>query len=190
MGPLRLYLFLGLVAHKAVWEVLKRRLPPERRRTKRALPAIAQLAKAVKVVLLLGFLAQPFLPTLLPIAPDPAPLELLGGLLYTVGLATAIAGRVQLGSQWSDIEAAGLLPGHRLVGEGIYRYLRHPIYAGDLTMLLGFELALNSWLALGVGLLVPVVARQALQEEKLLAAKLPGYAEYRRHTKGFIPFIV
>lgn len=190
MTWLRLYLFAGLVAHKAVWEVLKRRLPPERRKKRGTLPLIARLAKVAKVILLLGFLAQPFLPTVLPITAHPFVLELIGGLLYSVGLATAVAGRVQLGAQWSDIEAAGLLPGHRLVGEGIYRTIRHPIYAGDLTMLLGFELALNSWLVLFVLVLIPVVARQALREERLLADSLPGYAEYRRRTKGFVPFVI
>jgi protein-S-isoprenylcysteine O-methyltransferase Ste14 len=187
---LRLYLFAGLVAHKAIWEILKRRLPPERRKKRGPLPPIALAAKAVKVVLLLGFLAQPFLPTVLPITAEPFALEVAGTILYTVGLATAVAGRVQLGAQWSDIEAAGLLPGHKLVGEGIYRTIRHPIYSGDLTMLLGFELALNSWLALFVLVLIPIVARQALREERMLSDSLPGYAEYRRRTKGFVPFVV
>lgn len=190
MTPLGLYLFAGLIAHKAVWEVLKRRLPPERRQKRGPVPLIARLAKVAKIILLLGFLAQPFLPTVLPIAAQAFTLQVVGTLLYTVGLATAIAGRVQLGAQWSDIEAAGLLPGHRLVGEGIYRTIRHPIYAGDLTMLLGFELALNSWLVLLVALLIPVVARQAWREEKLLADRLPGYAAYRRRTKGFVPFVI
>lgn len=190
MTLLRLYLLAGLIVHKAIWEVLKRRLPPERRRKPRRLPLIARLAKIAKVVLLLGFLAQPLLPTILPIAADPAPLAWAGTILYTVGLATAIAGRVQLGQQWSDIEAAGLLPGHRLVGEGVYRWIRHPIYAGDLTMLLGFELALNSWLALLICALIPVVARQALREERLLSESLPGYADYRRRTRGFVPFVI
>lgn len=190
MNFLGFYLFAGLVAHKVIWEVLKRRLPPERRRKSGQTPLTARLAKIAKICLMLGFLAQPFLPTIAPIAADPQWLQIIGVVLYTVGLATAIAGRVQLGAQWSDIEATGLLPGHRLVGEGIYRLIRHPIYAGDLTMLLGFELALNSWLVLLVGLLLPVVARQAIGEERLLSERLPGYADYRRRTKGFIPFVI
>lgn len=190
MNLLGLYLFSGLVAHKVIWEILKRRLPPERRRKAGPTPLIARLAKVAKVCLMLGFLAQPFLPAIAPIRDDPGGLVAVGVVLFTLGLATAIAGRVQLGAQWSDIEAAGLLPGHRLVGEGIYRLIRHPIYAGDLTMLLGFELALNSWLVLLVGLLVPVVARQALGEERMLSQSLPGYADYRRRTKGFIPFVI
>ncbi len=76
-----------------------------------------------------------------------------------------------------------------LVEEGVYRYIRHPIYLGDLLLLAGFELALNSWLALGVLVLAPVVLRQAREEEKVLLVNLPGYRDYCARTKRFIPFL-
>jgi len=77
-----------------------------------------------------------------------------------------------------------------LVTSGIYKYIRHPIYTGDMLLLLGLELALNSWLVLGVVLVVAVVVRQALAEETLLSAMVPNYKDYRRRTKMFIPGVV
>ena len=47
--------------------------------------------------------------------------EPYGTLLLTLGLATAVAARVQLGKNWSDLESATVLPGQRLVAAGLYR---------------------------------------------------------------------
>ncbi len=182
--PLRWYLLAGLIAHKVLWEWMKRgaaRAP----RPGLVLGAV----KAVKVAVLAGIAVQTLLPDLLPIADAPAALRAIGGVVYTIGLATALAGRLQLGSNWSDIEAAKVLGEHVVVSHGVYRYVRHPIYAGDVILLIGLELALNSWLVLGVLALAPVVLRQAVQEERALVQSLPGYAEYCARTKRFIPFV-
>jgi protein-S-isoprenylcysteine O-methyltransferase Ste14 len=96
---------------------------------------------------------------------------------------------VQLGRSWADIEDAGVHSKQRLVDRGLYAFIRHPIYTGDIVMLLGLELALNSWLVLGIVVLAPVVARQAIREEAMLARTLPDYDAYRRRTKRFVPFV-
>jgi protein-S-isoprenylcysteine O-methyltransferase Ste14 len=101
----------------------------------------------------------------------------------------AILARLQLGRNWSDIESAGVLSGQVVVGEGLYRFVRHPIYTGDLLLLIGMQLALNSWCVLLAVLLVPVVFRKAVQEERMLMRRLPGYEAYCRRTKRFVPFV-
>ena len=184
---LRFFLLAGLVVHKAVWEFMKRgarepglsRVPPKLR-----------LVRAAKVGILAGIIFQTLLPyDLLPVGPGLFATRAAGALLYTAGLALAIAGRVQLGRNWSDIEAARLNQGHQLVASGVYRYVRHPIYAGDLLLLLGLEVALNSWLVVGVMLLIVLVARKAVLEEAGLLGGLPEYADYCARTKRFIPFV-
>lgn len=187
MDWLRLYLLAGLLLHKAVWEILKRRSPTPPASTPQ--PLRLRLVKAVKIAILLGIVAQTLLPDILPISQAPHQLRLMGTLLYTAGLALALAGRLQLGDNWLDIEAAAVKREQRVVDRGVYRYIRHPIYVGDLLLLFGLELALNSWLILGVALLVPIVLRQAIREERLLLASLPGYDLYCRRTKRFLPFI-
>jgi protein-S-isoprenylcysteine O-methyltransferase Ste14 len=117
-------------------------------------------------------------------------LRLSGTIIYTAGLWIAIRGRTQLGDNWSNIETAQVLREQAVVAEGPYRFIRHPIYVGDLMLLLGLELALNSMLVFAGLALVPVVLWQAVQEEKKLIRALPGYEAYCAETKRFIPFLI
>jgi protein-S-isoprenylcysteine O-methyltransferase Ste14 len=187
---LRAYLLAGLVVHKLVWERLKRRSgAPSRPRE--PLAYRVRLVKLVKLVILAGIVVQTVFPGYwLPISDMPGTLEAVGVIVYSVGFAVAIAGRVQLGDNWSDIETAAVLPAQAVVQHGVYRYVRHPIYVGDLLLLAGLELSLNSWLVVGVAVLTPVVLGRAIREEEMLKATLPGYGEYCRTSKRFIPFVV
>ena len=187
---LKVYLLAGLVFHKVLWETMKRRQgqaqPPST-----SLPLKTRLVKLVKLLILAAIIGQTILPIdILPISTDPATLRLTGLAIFTLGLLTAVAARIQLGSNWSDIEEGKIADRHAVVDSGIYRYIRHPIYTGDILLLLGLELCLNSWLVMGLVLLVPVVTMQAIREEQKLVTALPDYAEYIRRTKRFIPFVV
>ncbi len=188
---LRLYLLAGLIAHKAVWEILKRRKAPAGERpAPKPQPLSVKLVKAVKVAILLGIVAQTMLPEILPISAEPFGLRVVGVVLYTAGLLIAVIARFQLDNNWSDIETAQVLSHQQVVSNGIYGYVRHPIYVGDILLLLGLELSLNSWLVVGVALMTPVILLQATREEKKLVETLPGYDVYCQQTKRFIPFVV
>ncbi len=199
-NALRLALFSGLVLHKVVWEVLRLRdqaaagaaVPAAARapaRSGTAQPAIKQIAKKAKGAFLLGLLGQTLFVTAFPISARPARIRAAGGLLFLAGLATAIAGRVALGQSWSNIEDATVKANHALVSQGVYRFIRHPIYTGDSLLLLGLQLALNSWLAVAMLAPLAVFARRAIAEETRLAQVIPGYDAYCRRTKRFVPFI-
>ena len=190
MNLLRIYLLAGLVLHKLVWEVLKWRIARHGPGRRTAGSPRQTLVKTVKVGILLAIVVQTMLPDVLPITQEPTTIRFIGVALFTAGLLMAITGRLQLADNWSDIEAAKVLRNQAVVSRGLYRYIRHPIYVGDLLLLIGLELSLNSWLVLGVGLMMPVVLLQAVREEKMLAAALPGYDSYRVRTKRFIPFVV
>lgn len=188
---LRLYLLAGLIAHKAVWEILKRRKAPSTERpAPKAQPLAVQLVKTVKIAILLGIVAQTMLPEILPISQEPFLLRVAGVAIYTAGLLIAVIARFQLDSNWSDIETAQVLSHQQVVSNGIYGYVRHPIYVGDILLLFGLELSLNSWLVLGVALMTPVILFQATREEKKLVETLPGYDVYCQNTKRFIPFVI
>lgn len=189
---LRAYLFAGLVVHKLVWEWLKRN---QRVTGAKAVigdaPLHVRLAKLAKTLVLGAILVQTVTPwTWFPILVAPQTLLIVGVAIYSIGLAVAIAGRVQLGSNWADIEAAQVLTHQTVIRHGLYRFVRHPIYVGDLLLLTGLELALNSWLVLGVIVLTPIVLSRAVREEELLKQSLTGYREYCRTSKRFIPFVV
>jgi protein-S-isoprenylcysteine O-methyltransferase Ste14 len=186
LDPLRLFLLLGLVLHKGVWEVLKRRQTTPRPSPTRAVVLI----KLAKITMLVGLCAQTVLPEILPILSDPATLRLVGGLLFAAGLAVAVTARFQLGNQWSDIECSSVAADHKIIEGGVYRFIRHPIYTGDVLLIAGLELALNSWLVLAVIPLALAVFFKAKSEEQELAHRLSGYPEYQSRTKRFLPFVI
>ena len=187
MDLLRIYLLAGIIAHKLYWELTKRHVPAA---PKASLSMAVRLVKAVKVSVLLGIVAQVLIPwTILPLSGDATPVRTAGALLYALGLTLAILGRTQLGNSWSDIETPGQVAKSTLISHGMYGYIRHPIYTGDILLLIGLELALNSQLLFMILLMVPVILLQAIREERLLIRSLPGYCDYCRHTKRFLPFV-
>jgi protein-S-isoprenylcysteine O-methyltransferase Ste14 len=78
-----------------------------------------------------------------------------------------------------------------LVTSGPYAHVRHPMYAGALAMMLATPLALGSWWALlAVAVLAAVIVARLLDEERVLAANLPGYREYRERVRyRLVPFV-
>jgi protein-S-isoprenylcysteine O-methyltransferase Ste14 len=80
---------------------------------------------------------------------------------------------------------------HRVVTDGPYRIVRHPMYAGSILWLLGVPLLLGSWWGVAaVPLLVAGLAPRAVGEERMLRRELAGYDEYaKRVTFRLIPGI-
>jgi protein-S-isoprenylcysteine O-methyltransferase Ste14 len=181
-----LYLLSGLVLHKAVWEILKVRDGHVRRAPNTTLRS--RVLSASKIVILAAIVVQIFAPEFAPISDAPMLLRMVGLAIYTAGLIMAVVARFELGRNWSDIEKSRVQQSHRLVANGMYRWVRHPIYTGDLLLLLGLELALNSWAVLGVVAIALYVRRQAAVEERALMKTVAGYEEYCRHTPRFFPF--
>jgi protein-S-isoprenylcysteine O-methyltransferase Ste14 len=183
---MRLYLLAGLVFHKAVWEVMKRRVRTPGSE-KQPAPKV-KILSALKIAILAAIILQTFLPDFLPILEHPENLRRAGLILYTLGLAIAVSARIQLGQNWSDIEKSFVARSHLLVARGLYRFVRHPIYTGDLMLLAGLELTLNSWAVVAVIPLMFYVRMQAVKEERKLLDSLPGYQQYYSQTSRFLPF--
>jgi protein-S-isoprenylcysteine O-methyltransferase Ste14 len=186
----RIILFSGLVLHKLLWEVLKKRergLGDSERSLKWQ---GRRLVKVVKVMVLAFLALQTLFLDLFPIPDNSTTVRMFGLAVYFVGLTTAVIGRLQLGQNWVDLEDYQVLPQQSLVNQGIYRYIRHPIYTGDILLLIGLELALNSWLVLAVAIPLLIAVKQTMTEEALLARVFPDYSAYCRQTKRFIPFII
>lgn len=75
----------------------------------------------------------------------------------------------------------------RLVQDGIYARVRHPMYAGIVGLGLGWALVTLSLPALVVALVLAIVLDlKARREEGWLADRYPGYPEYRSRTHRFI----
>jgi len=77
-----------------------------------------------------------------------------------------------------------LAPDQRVISTGPYALVRHPMYAGGLLLLAGIPIALGSWWGLlGVAAMLPALIWRLIDEERFLAARLPGYTQYLDHVR-------
>lgn len=79
----------------------------------------------------------------------------------------------------------------KVIREGPYTLVRHPMYLGMALTVLAAPLALGSYVALPVfALLVPALIYRLIHEEKTLRRDLPGYAEYCEGTRfRLVPWV-
>jgi protein-S-isoprenylcysteine O-methyltransferase Ste14 len=74
--------------------------------------------------------------------------------------------------------------GHRVVSDGPYATVRHPMYAGALLLIVATPLLLGSWWGLALApLIVVLLGTRAVLEERTLARELDGYAEYAARVR-------
>ncbi len=82
---------------------------------------------------------------------------------------------------------------HRVVDKGPYRFVRHPSYTGALITFVGLGLAVQSWGAVLVLVVMFGLAygyRIRVEERALVSELGPDYATYMKQTKRLIPFII
>jgi protein-S-isoprenylcysteine O-methyltransferase Ste14 len=78
----------------------------------------------------------------------------------------------------------------RLVTRGFYSHSRNPMYFGNLLLLLGVAIGVNSWLLLGIGVPLAVILHVgiiAAEEDFLLKKFGADYDEYRRRVPRLVP---
>jgi len=113
----------------------------------------------------------------------------IGAVVFASGIALAIWARVQLGRNWGMPMTEKAEP--ELVTSGPYTLVRHPVYTGLLTALLGTALVTNLLGLVIVAILCGYFYYCASVEEKNLTAVFPtAYPAYRDSTKMLIPFVL
>jgi protein-S-isoprenylcysteine O-methyltransferase Ste14 len=113
----------------------------------------------------------------------------IGAVVFALGIALAIWARVHLGRNWGMPMSQKAEP--ELVTSGPYRFVRHPIYTGLLTGLLGTALVTNL-----IGLIIVAILGAyfyycaSVEEKNMIAAFPTTYPAYRASTSMLIPFIL
>ena len=81
--------------------------------------------------------------------------------------------------------------GQKVVSNGLYKVVRHPMYTATLVVFLSMPLILGSLISFFIFLLYPIlIIIRIIGEEKLLEKELEGYIEYKKNVKyRLIPFI-
>ena len=110
-----------------------------------------------------------------------------GAIVTVAGLGFAVWARVTLARNWSGIVT--LKQDHELVCTGPYGVVRHPIYTGLLTALLGTAIAIDQWrgvLALTI-VAASFLAKMRTEEAFMSRAFGAAYADYKRDVPALIP---
>jgi protein-S-isoprenylcysteine O-methyltransferase Ste14 len=81
---------------------------------------------------------------------------------------------------------------HQLVAQGVYRWVRHPMYTSFFAILAACFLLSANWLigVLGLVYSLLIVERVGHEERMLLDAFDDGYRQYMRRTGRFLPRLV
>jgi protein-S-isoprenylcysteine O-methyltransferase Ste14 len=108
---------------------------------------------------------------------------LVGLGLSVAGLAVAVTAVRVLSTNISVVPQA-----RGLAERGPYRFVRHPLYTGEILASAGMAL-LRGWTlaVLVTGALLILQGFRARREERLLTVELPGYADYARRTRRLLP---
>jgi protein-S-isoprenylcysteine O-methyltransferase Ste14 len=148
------------------------------------------LAKKLGFVLMMNlwFLVCVFQLVINPVKiPNAGTIVMYPGLfVYTVGLVIAVAGKVKLGKNWG-IPIFHNPDQKTLETSGIYNFSRNPIYLGEMLMIVGFELAIPSYLLLLLPLEFGLNYWRAKKEEKVLESVFgKEFAEYKARVRLFM----
>ena len=111
----------------------------------------------------------------------PTAISLVGDVLVAVGLAVPVLAVIQNSYAAVTVQVG---EGQKVVSTGLYGLVRHPMYTGNVIMMVGIPIALGSYW--GLVFVVPgliVLAWRIRDEEKLLQEKLGGYREYTQQVR-------
>jgi protein-S-isoprenylcysteine O-methyltransferase Ste14 len=126
---------------------------------------------------------MPFAFPLLRAAPPGVGTQLASDALLVAGTTWSVWALRSLGENLSVLAQA-----RGLADRGPYRWVRHPLYTGELVSALGLAIAAGT-LAAAVAWVVLCLLQgyRAVREEQVLLRALPGYASYRSSTAALLP---
>lgn len=118
----------------------------------------------------------------------PAAISVVGVVLVGVGLLIAMLVTIQNGYAAANVKVE---PDHQLSSTGWYGFVRHPMYFGNVILMVGIPLALGSyWALLLVIAGLSVLALRINDEEAMLTTELAGYRDYKDRVRyRLVPYV-
>jgi protein-S-isoprenylcysteine O-methyltransferase Ste14 len=118
----------------------------------------------------------------------PAAISVIGDVLVALGLGISMIVTIQNGYAAANVKVES---GQDLVSTGLYGVVRHPMYFGNVVLMIGIPLALGSYW--GLLFVIPglaVLAGRILDEEKVLTQQLAGYRDYAQRVHyRLVPYV-
>ena len=192
-ATLKTLYFLALLAQVVI------RIPHEqrRRKTRMAVERVNTLERTLVSLLFVGIVFAPAIyasTSLLDRANYRLPLEAqrsvggVGAMLMTLAIWLFWRSHADLGRNWSP--SLQLREGHELVTEGVYRYVRHPMYASEWLWSIAQALLLQNWVAgwAGLALFTPLYIMRVPREEQMMLDRFGAeYRSYMNRTGRIVP---
>lgn len=114
----------------------------------------------------------------------------IGFILIVIGLVIRIQSIMILKQHFTYTVAK--IEHHELIETGLYKWIRHPGYLGQIIIFIGIPVSFSNWLAV-ILMMIPVLTGYIYRinvEEKFMTEQIgQKYIEYQKHTKRLIPGI-
>ncbi|MFX0178013.1 MAG: methyltransferase family protein [Candidatus Hodarchaeota archaeon] len=114
----------------------------------------------------------------------------IGFILYLIGALLVLVARVQLG-RFGTAELS-TEEDHQLFTQGVYKYIRNPMYSGGLIATIGFCLVFRCIIILSIMFIYTflIYRMRIIEEERILLEKFgKEFEDYKEKTKRLVPFL-
>jgi protein-S-isoprenylcysteine O-methyltransferase Ste14 len=112
----------------------------------------------------------------------------VGAVIFAAAIWLLWRSQVDLGRSWTP--TLGVREDHRLITDGVFRYIRHPMYAAHLLWGIATPLMLPNWIAGFAFLLlssVQYLVRIGAEEQMMLEQFGEEYKRYMDRTGRILP---
>jgi protein-S-isoprenylcysteine O-methyltransferase Ste14 len=117
-------------------------------------------------------------------------LFVIGLLIIAIGLVVRVISIRQLGQYFTY--SVSEVENHILVEKGLYKFIRHPGYLGQLLIFTGISISLSNWLSIILMLISTFIGymNRIRVEEKFMVEQMGDkYSNYKKRTNKLIPKI-
>jgi len=114
----------------------------------------------------------------------------VGMALFVIGFIIRIHSLLTL-KQYFTYSVAKV-ENHKIIETGLYKFIRHPGYLGQLIIFIGISTSISNWLSILV-MMIPItlgyIYRIKVEERFMIEQMGEKYLNYQKRTKRLIPMI-